>query len=73
MLYDDVIVVQEQGRTLQFPAYRILDRSGLKHSDPREPGSRRYRFEPFWCHRLLVERFNDRIAQRLTHGPNQWP
>jgi hypothetical protein len=58
--YDDAIVVQERGRTLRFPVYRIVDRSGLKHADPRDPGGPRYRFEPFWVHRLLVQKHNDR-------------
>jgi hypothetical protein len=58
--YDDVIRASHEGRELRFPAFRILNRSGLKYLDPREPGSRKYRFEPVWLHRLLVEKYSER-------------
>jgi hypothetical protein len=65
---DDVITVDYHSRRLSFPVFRILDRSGLKNLDPRDPGNARYRFEPVWLHRLLVERHNDRsfLAMQRT-------
>jgi hypothetical protein len=65
---DDAVTVDYHGRRLSFPVFRILDRSGLKYLDLREPGSHRYRFEPVWLHRLLVERHNDRsfLAMQRT-------
>ena len=50
------------GQQLSFPAHQILDRSGLTHLDPRTPGARRYRFEPVWLHRMLVDSYNQRTA-----------
>jgi hypothetical protein len=58
----DVIESDYRGQRLSFPAHLILNRSGLKHPDPRTPGARRYRFEPFWLHRLLVDSYNNRIT-----------
>jgi hypothetical protein len=57
----DQIRIVYDGRRLAFPIQRILDRSGLKHIDPREIGERRYRFEPIWMHRYLVERYNEGV------------
>ena len=45
---------------------KILERSGLKHFDPRRTGTPQYRFEPVWMHRLLVEMHNRRQAQDRT-------
>jgi hypothetical protein len=54
---EDAIQVQWRNRELIFRVNRILDRSGLKFVDPRDPGMR-CRFEPLWFHRLLVEMHN---------------
>lgn len=61
---EHVIEVDYHGRKLAFPIYRVLNRSGLKYVDPRTPGSRRYRFEPIWLHRFLVDVHNERIQSR---------
>lgn len=63
---DDVIEYDHEGRRLSFPAHRIINRSGLKHLDPRTPGDSRYRFEPIWMHRMLVESYNRRISSTST-------
>ena len=54
------------GKLKRFSAHRILERSGLKHLDPRTPGPRRYRFEPIWLHRMLVDSYNKRTLARKT-------
>ncbi len=54
------IACNDEGALKRFPAHRILERSGLKHLDPRTPGARRYRFEPIWLHRTLVDSYNRR-------------
>jgi hypothetical protein len=34
----------------------------MKHIDPRQTDQLRYRFEPIWLHRFLVEQHNGRVA-----------
>lgn len=63
---DEVIEINWQGKQLTFPVQQILDRSGLKVDDPRETGTPRYRFEPIWIHRLLVEMHNDQLSQQVS-------
>ncbi len=63
---DDVIQVDWQGQPLTFSVARILNRSGLKLFDPREAGIPRFRFEPIWLHRLLVEMHNDQVSQHVS-------
>ncbi len=58
---DEWLEVAYHGQKLVFPAHRVLDRSGLKYIDPRTPGPRRYRAEPIWFHRLLVDLHNERL------------
>lgn len=60
---EDIVEVDCRGQRLVFPVKRILDRSGLKHFDPRQPGPPKYRFEPLWMHRLLVEMHNERVRR----------
>jgi hypothetical protein len=59
------------GRERALPVRRILDGSGLIITDPREQGLAKYRFEPFWTHRLLAEMHSQRMAKerRLALGP----
>ncbi len=64
----DTVSVDYRGELAEVPVYRILNRSGLKFIDPREPGTRSYRFEPVWFHRLLVEKHNDRVRSSLVAG-----
>ncbi len=59
---NDQIQLTHDGRQLSFPVQRILDRSGMKHIDPRQTDQLRYRFEPIWLHRFLVEQYNGRVA-----------
>ena len=60
------IACVHDGRLKRFSAHRILERSGLKHLDPRTPGPRRYRFEPIWLHRMLVDSYNERTLAANT-------
>ncbi len=62
----DVVSVPYQGQMLSFPVERVLNRSGLKSLDPRTPGDRKYRFEPFWFHRLFVDLYNERVELRAA-------
>ena len=62
----ETIHIDYQGKPLEFQAHRILDRSGLKHLDPRTPGARRYRFEPIWLHPMLVDSYNRRTGTLKT-------
>lgn len=59
------------GRERTLPVKQVLDGSGLIITDPREEGLARYRFEPFWAHRLLAEMHGERMAKqgRLALGP----
>lgn len=49
-------------------AIEILNRSGLVSVDPRDPYSERFRFEPVWLHRMLVERFLRRHSDRIVQA-----
>jgi hypothetical protein len=48
---------------------QILNRSGLVSVDPAHPLSQRFRFEPFWFHRLLAQRFLERDVTRIGNAP----
>jgi len=61
---EDLVEADYRGQRLVFPVKRILDRSGLKHFDPRQPGPPKYHFEPIWMHRLLVTMDNERLLRR---------
>lgn len=39
----------------------VLDRSGIAYLDPVDFTTTRYRFDPFWVHAYLVEKWNQRI------------
>ena len=60
---NDRVEIDHDGERLSFPTQQVLNRSGMKHLDPLQLGGTRYRFEPVWFHRLLVERFNGRTAK----------
>lgn len=53
---DAKVTVDYQGEPVSFSVVDLLDRSGLVSLDLNVTGERRYRFEPFWFHRFLVER-----------------
>lgn len=63
---DDVITVTYYDRKCSFPVRRILNRSGLIFVDPRAKDFSKYRFEPFWLHRLLVEKHNERQERAIA-------
>ncbi|MCO6458589.1 MAG: hypothetical protein J5I93_25055 [Pirellulaceae bacterium] len=58
---EDRIELTRAGRQLSFSVERILNRSGMKHLELGGRDVARYRFEPIWFHRLLVEMHNDRL------------
>ncbi len=60
------IVIQERGTPISVPVRTVLNRSGLVTVDPRFPFSQRFRFEPFWFHRLLVQTHQERRDRELT-------
>ncbi len=62
---NDVIRLNYDHHIIEFPVRQILDRSGMKHLDPRQVGELKYRFEPIWLHRLLVEQHNSRLGAHL--------
>jgi hypothetical protein len=64
--HQDEVVIQEQGVPISVPVRTILNRSGLVTVDPRLPYSQRFRFEPFWFHRLLVQTHQERRDRELT-------
>ena len=51
---------------ISLPVASVLDRSGLVTVDPRSPTSERFRFEPFWIHRLLVQMHRERRDRQLA-------
>ena len=69
----DQVQVTDENRQLVFPVRRILDRSGMKHIDPCRTGPLKYRFEPIWLHRFLVDRYNSRIqaSESMAHQLSQ--
>ena len=58
----DTVAANYDGQTFHVPAYRLLEHSGLIDIDSNELETRRYRFEPVWFHRLLVDRHRRRTA-----------
>ncbi len=58
----DMVRVDYRERTYTFPVRRIVVHSGLTHMDPRLPGVAKYRFNPIWLHRWLVEQHNSQLA-----------
>jgi hypothetical protein len=62
----DQVVIKENGAPISVPVQTVLNRSGLVTVDPRLPYSQRFRFEPFWFHRLLVQTHQERRDRELT-------
>lgn len=52
---DDRVLANVGGESISVPVKRILNRSGLINVDPLDPVAGRFRFEPFWFHRALVQ------------------
>jgi hypothetical protein len=61
---DDRVVIEHEGKTVSVPVERLLNRSGLVTLDPVLPVAARYRFEPFWFHRLLLLKHHERQAKQ---------
>jgi hypothetical protein len=59
---DTVSLFDDTGKTLVGEVYveDVLDRSGIAVLDPADTILTRYRFDPFWIHIHLVERWNVR-------------
>lgn len=63
---EDQVVIQESGASISVPVRTVLNRSGLVTVDPRLPYSQRFRFEPYWFHRMLVQTHQERRDRELT-------
>jgi len=59
----DTVTCEHEGRQQTFRVKHILGGSGLIVTDPRQKGPAKYRFEPFWTHRLLAEMHSERMAK----------
>jgi hypothetical protein len=59
---DDRVVVDHADKTVSVPVRRLLNHSGVVTLDPILPVAQRYRFEPFWVHRLLLKMHQERQA-----------
>jgi len=58
-----VVEVPWKGRILNVPVVKLLNRSGFAVVDLYNVDETRYRFEPFWMHRLLVEMHHEQILR----------
>lgn len=63
---DDHVTVQHSGQQVSVPVCELLDHSGVVTLDPVLPIAQRYRFEPFWMHRLLLTMHQDRRIENAT-------
>ena len=61
------IEVQHRGATVSVPVQRLLNLSGFVTVDPIRPDSDRYRFEPFWTHRLLLQKHRESQTETPFH------
>ena len=51
----------------EFDVKKTLERSGIVDIEPiSNRSSNKFRFEPFWLHRYLIEEYNKRIKQKAT-------
>ncbi len=60
----DTVAVTVGRERVECSVRNILDRSGCEALDPRRDAGDRYRFEPVWFHRMLVNAHNDRANAR---------
>ncbi len=73
---DDRVEVMQGDETISILVPQLLNRSGLVTLDPAIPVAQRYRFEPLWIHRLLLQRHAERhtrqeqgtLSARVTAG-----
>jgi hypothetical protein len=61
---DDLVILPNEDKSTSVRVSQLLNRSGLVTLDPAIPVAQRYRFEPLWIHRLLLQRHYDRKNQR---------
>ena len=62
---DERVSVRHEGQSMSVPVLDVLDRSGLVTADVATH-AQRYRFEPFWFHRHLVQMHQERRDQRVA-------
>lgn len=69
VLSEDVVEMRDDaGKVLGSVRVRdVLDRSGLALLTSAVAAGTRYRFDPFWIHAHLVERYNQRIVPGYTY------
>lgn len=60
VLKNDHVVVESDGQSISVPVITLMNHSGLVATDPLLPTAPRYRFEPLWIHRFLLERRTER-------------
>jgi hypothetical protein len=60
VLNQDRVEILHHGEPVSVSASELLNRSGLVTLDPAIPVAQRYRFEPLWIHRLLLQRHLER-------------
>ena len=60
VLEQDQVVVQHDGESVSVSVRSLLNHSGVVTLDPVLPVAQRYRFEPVWVHRLLLQMHHER-------------
>lgn len=65
----DNAVVEHDGQSVSVEVERLLNRSGLVNLDAQRPGDARYRFEPIWFHRWLIEKHVERASEPRVAAP----
>lgn len=65
----DNAVVEHDGQPVSVGVERLLNRSGLVNLDAQRPGDARYRFEPIWFHRWLIEKHLERASEPQVAKP----
>ena len=57
---EDQVTIHHNGESVTVPVGTLLNHSGIVTLDPVLPVTQRYRFEPFWVHRHLVQSHHNR-------------
>ena len=60
---DEMVTIDVKGESICVPVRRVLNRSGLVTVNPFVSSNPRYRFEPFWFHRLLATMYQERHSR----------
>ncbi len=67
---DTVEVTDEDGAALgEVRVRNVLDRGGIAFLTSAVASTTRYRFEPFWLHAHLIERYNQRLDPDYVYRP----